>query len=442
MAATHRPNANLESALADARARFAEANPRSAARQRAAEAAMPGGNTRTVLHYAPFPLAMARGEGCRLWDVDGHMYVDFLAEYTAGLFGHSDRRIRTAIDAALDDGITLSGVNTLEPRFASLVRDRFPSIDLVRFTNSGTEANMMAIATAKVVTGRSRVMVFEGGYHGGTLYFGHGGIPINLPHDWVLATYNDLEGTRARIRAEGANLAAVVIEPMLGSGGCIPADQGFLEMLRAETRASGALLVFDEVMTSRLAPGGLQEATGVIPDLTTLGKYIGGGMTVGAFGGRRDVMEIYDPTRAGAMPHAGTFNNNVLTMSAGIAALGEVYTPDAARALNARGDALRARLNALAAGRGAPLRFSGQGSMMAAHFTTEPVRTPADGERADPGLKEILFLDLLAAGVYIARRGMFVLSLPVGDAECDVLAAAVDEFLATRGQLLAQVTQA
>jgi glutamate-1-semialdehyde 2,1-aminomutase len=433
-------NSSLDAALDEARARFAAANPRSAARHAAARAAMPGGNTRTVLHHPPFPLAIVRGEGCRIHDLDGHVYLDFLGEYTAGLFGHSNPRIRAAVAEAMEGGITLSSVNTKEAAFAALVRDRFPSIDLVRFTNSGTEANMMALAAATVATGRRRILVFDGGYHGGTLYFGRGGIPINLPHAWVVGRYNDVEGTRALIAEHRADLAAVLVEPLQGSSGCIPAEVDFLAMLREETRAAGAVLIFDEVMTSRLAPGGLQEATGVIPDMTTLGKYIAGGMTVGAFGGRADLMELFDPERPGAMPHAGTFNNNILSMSAGVVALGDIYTPAVARAFNARGDALRERLNTLGAARDVPLRLHGRGSMMAAHFHGGPVRRAEDVAHVPDALKDLFFLDMLAAGIWMARRNMIALSLPIDDDACDRLVDAVDEFLAVRAPMLRNVS--
>jgi glutamate-1-semialdehyde 2,1-aminomutase len=243
--------------------------------------------------------------------------------------------------------------------------------------------------------------------------------------------------TRALIAQHAADLALVILEPMMGGGGCIAAAPEFLAMLREETAKAGALLILDEVMTSRLAPGGLQQVRGVKPDLTTFGKYIGGGMSFGAFGGRADIMDLFDPRRANALPHAGTFNNNVLTMSAGLAGLTEVYTPDAARALNARGDALRERLNALCRRHDAPMQFTGIGSMFAVHFTRDPVRSPADAAKGDQKLKELFFFDMLAQGIWLARRGMFAMCLPISDAECDKLAAAVEEFLASRRSLLA-----
>ncbi|MBW4091679.1 MAG: aminotransferase class III-fold pyridoxal phosphate-dependent enzyme [Proteobacteria bacterium] len=437
MTSTSRANTDIDTALAEVRQAYTVRNPRSRARFTDATASMPGGNTRTVLHYDPFPLAMARGEGCRLWDLDGAEYVDFLGEYTAGLYGHSHPIIRAAIDRALDRGLSFGASNATEAGFAAAVCARF-GLDRVRFTNSGTEANLMALVTACAVTGRRGVLAFGGGYHGGVLTFAGGGSPINAPFDFVVAPYNDIEATLALIDRHGADLAAIILEPMQGSGGCLPAEPAFLAALRAAATRIGAVLILDEVMTSRLAPGGLASVHGVQPDLTTLGKYIGGGMSFGAFGGRAELMDRFDPRRPDAFPHAGTFNNNVLTMSAGLVGLTELYTPAAAAALNARGDALRDRLNALCRDADAPVQFTGIGSMLAVHTQRGPIRTPADAARDDAGLKELLFFDLLAQGVWLARRGMMALSLPIGDAECDLLAAAVAEFLAARRSLLAR----
>ena len=429
-------NADIDAALAEAREAYIRRNPRSLARFVEATAVMPGGNTRTVLHFDPFPVAMVKGEGCRLWDADGAEYVDFLGEYTAGLYGHSHPVIRAAVDRALDAGIGFGATNMTEPKFASAVCRRF-ALDRVRFTNSGTEANLMALATACASTRRRGVMVFRGGYHGGVFSFAQGGSPINAPYDFVVAPYNDIDGTLALVEQHGAGLAAIILEPLQGGGGCIAAAPEFLHRLREAATRVGALLILDEVMTSRLAPGGLQSVVGVKPDLTTFGKYIGGGMSFGAFGGRADIMDLFDPRRADALPHAGTFNNNVLTMTAGLAGLTEVFTPEATVALNARGDALRERLNTQCRAAGAPIQFTGIGSMLAVHMTLLPIRSSTDAAKGDAKLKDLFFFDMLAQGIWMARRGMMALSLPIGDAECDLLAGAVEEFLGSRRSLFA-----
>jgi glutamate-1-semialdehyde 2,1-aminomutase len=428
-------NSTIDAALNEVKEAYVTSAPRSLARYVEATTVMPGGNTRTVLHYAPFPLAMARAEGCRMWDADGRAYIDFLGEYTAGLYGHSHPVIRAALDRALDNGISFGASNMTEARFARAVCDRF-GLERVRFTNSGTEANLLAVSLGRIFTQRKKVLVFNGGYHGAVFGFAGGGSPINVPFDYVLAPYNDIARTRELIAENATDLALVILEPMIGSGGCIAASGEFLDMLRAETTRTGALLILDEVMTSRLAPGGLQSLVRVKPDLTTLGKYIGGGMSFGAFGGRAEIMDRFDPRRADALPHAGTFNNNVLTMTAGLTGLTEVYTPEAAIALNARGETLRDRLNALCQAVDAPMQFTGIGSMLAVHMVRGPVPSPERAAKADPKLKELFFFDMLAHGIWLARRGMMTLSLPIGDAECDALVAAVDEFLSARRSLL------
>ncbi|APH74735.1 aspartate aminotransferase family protein [Aquibium oceanicum] len=415
----------LPAVLADAVEAYSAANPESQALHERASQVMPGGNTRTVLYYTPFPLTMVSGSGCRLEDADGHTYVDFLGEFTAGLYGHSDPLIAEAIAKAVANGVNLGSHGPQEAAFAEAIKDRFPSMELLRFTNSGTEANMLALALAKHATGRGKVMVFEGAYHGGTLTFPASEVPVNVPHEYVFSRFNEIEATRQAIRETGSDLACVIVEPMMGSGGCIPGDPAFLQMLREETEAAGALLVFDEVMTSRLSPGGLQSELGIRPDLTTLGKYIGGGMSFGAFGGRAEVMSNFDPSKTGSLPHAGTFNNNVLTMAAGLAGLTKRLTPAAVHDLNARGDSLRRRINAVLAGAGAGIIVTGIGSLMNIHpMRTEPKR-PADLAGADQRMRDLIFFDLLEDGFYTARRGLLALSLPIGDAECDALVAAV-----------------
>jgi glutamate-1-semialdehyde 2,1-aminomutase len=428
-------NATLDAALDEAKRDYTARNPGSLALHRRAAAAMPGGNTRSVLYFDPFPLGFARGEGARLWDVDGHAYTDLLGEFTAGVAGHSHPAIRRAVAEAMANGINLGGHNSYEPRFAELVQARFPAMQRLRFTNSGTEANLLAISLAVAATDRKRVMVFQGGYHGSVFVFS-GAANINAPFEYVLASYNDIAATLALIEEHGQNLAAVILEPMLGGGGCIPADRDFLHALREATARHGSVLILDEVMTSRLAPHGLGAEMGITPDLMTLGKYVGGGMSFGAFGGRADLMDRFDPSHPGALPHAGTFNNNVLTMAAGIAALTEVYPADAAKSLSDYGERLRARLNARAEAAGAALRFSGRGSLLAAHLLPAVPRTPAEAAAGNAAARDLFFFDMLRAGFWLARRGMMALSLPLTEADADAFAEAVGEFIAVRGPLL------
>jgi len=429
----------LDDALAEATARYGARNPASERALADAADVLPAGNTRSVLFHAPFPLAMARGEGCHLWDVDGHRYLDALGEFTAGIYGHSNPVIQQAIVNALHDGLSLSSHTPREGLLAHEIQRRFPGMALLRFTNSGTEANLMALAAATVHTGRRKVLVFDGAYHGGVLSFGGGGSPVNVPHDFLVARYNDLEAAQELARTHAADLAAILVEPMLGAGGCIPGQPAFLHGLRALADECGALLILDEVMTSRLSGGGRQAQLALAPDLTTLGKYFGGGLSFGAFGGRADVMSRFDPRRADALAHAGTFNNNTLTMAAGLAGLTQVLTPAALDALNQRGEQLRARLNAVFALHGADMQFTGLGSVMQLHATARPLRSAADLAGTDDRVKALLFFDLLERGVFLARRGLVALSLPFGDAQADEFVAALDAVVAARRGLLPTV---
>lgn len=427
--------------LEAAKRRFIARNPRSAEHQLIAARVMPGGNTRTVLFYEPFPLVMARGEGCRLWDVDDHEYIDFLGEFTAGIYGHSHPIIRQAITAAVDNGLSLASHHVLEARLAGALCERF-ALERVRFTNSGTEATLMALSLAREITRRPKMMVFEGAYHGSLLNFRGAGRTLNVPFEFVMAPYNDSTQTLELLQRHRSELAAVMVEPMLGSGGCIAASREFLGMLREATEQIGAVLVFDEVMTSRLAPGGLQAVLGIRPDLTTLGKYLGGGSSFGAFGGRAALMDHFDPRRPGALPHAGTFNNNVISLAAGLAGLTQVYTPEQAEALNRRGSELRERLNALCRQARAPLQFTGIGSLLNAHATTGAINAPRDLAAAYHDVEGLLFFDLVEKGIYTARRGFIALSLALGAAELDRLVAAVGEFLEAHESQLTRLSAA
>ncbi len=419
---------DLDAAVAEARLRYADANPTSAEWDARARAVLPGGNTRSVLHFDPFPFRVARADGKFLHDVDGHEYVDLLGNYTAGLLGHSPAPVLAAARAALDGGWALGSVHPDEVRLAELLTSRFDSIEQIRFTNSGTEANLMALAAATTHTGRSKVIVFRHGYHGGVITFGSDVSAVNVPHDWVLCDYNDTNEVTAAFDEHAGQIAAVLVEPMQGSAGCIPGDSAFLVALRDACDEHGAVLIFDEVMTSRFSPGGAQARLGITPDLTTLGKYLGGGLTFGAFGGSSAVMRHFDPAQGGTLGHAGTFNNNVATMAAGVAALEQLLTPDALAANHARGEQLRERLNATFAALGVERCVSGVGSLMNVHGTRGPVTSAHDLVGADDRLKELFFFHCLEAGWYLARRGFIALSLEIADDDVDRFIEVVERF--------------
>ena len=419
---------DLDVAVAEARARYAEARPISAGWSDRAAKVMPGGNTRSILQFEPFPFRVERAAGKHLWDVDGHRYVDLLGNYTAGLHGHSPAPVLAAAKEALSTGWSLGAVHEDEVRLAELLVERFPSLEQVRFTNSGTEANLMALAAATHHTGRRRILVFRNGYHGGVLTFGRDDDPVNVPHEWLLCDYNDVGGAEAAFAEHGSEIACVLVEPMQGSGGCIPADAEFLHTLHRLCRDAGALLIFDEVMTSRFSAGGAQQLLGITPDLTTLGKYLAGGLTFGAFGGRADVMAHFDAGQGGRLGHAGTFNNNVASMAGGVAALGDLLTGSVLDDLHARGEEMRAALNEVLTSAGLPMCATGAGSLMNVHGTPGPVSSAHDLRGADDRLKELFFFHCLAAGFYVARRGFIALSIEITGADLEAFLDVVRDF--------------
>ncbi|KAF2435225.1 putative glutamate-1-semialdehyde 2,1-aminomutase [Tothia fuscella] len=415
---------------------YTERNPKSLALYNKTLHFMPGANTRTVLHSQPFPLTFACGELCKLIDVDGHEYLDLLGEYSAGIYGHSNSKIKTAITEALNNGWNFGGKNQYEAQLAQTIVERFSySMDMVRFCNSGTEANMMAIGAAINFTGKKKILAFVHGYHGGTISF-HEASPkynMNAAYDFIVAdTYNDAEATSATISAlPSSSLAAIIVEPMQVSGGCIIGDPNFLQFLRDLATKEKALLIFDEVMTSRLDYGGLQVKYGIKPDITTLGKWAGGGMSFGAFGGRQDVMEMFDP-RTNRLTHSGTFNNNVMTMAAGIAGCG-IMDRETVEKLNKTGDDLRGRITEsikkgllLSEGTAPKMTTRGLGSLFGIYF---------NGSEKDE-LHALFFHHLLDQGIYIASRGFIALNIEIKEEHFSPLLKAIDGFIKKHGVLL------
>ncbi len=433
---------SLQHAIADARSRYVAANPLSHAADDKAERYLPGGNTRSVLHFNPFPLTMVGGEGAELTDLDGHRYVDFVGEYSAALFGHSNEIVKAAIREALDSGVSMGAPTPYERELATLLCERYPSLEQVRFCNSGTEANLMALSTARVITARSKMMVFNEAYHGGVIKFLGGGCRLNVPFDFVLAEYNDIDGTAALIDRFGDELGAVIVEPILGAGGNIQGNRKFLQMLRDKTEDFGALLIFDEVKTARLGPGGVQGMVGINADLTTMGKFIGGGLPTGAFGGSKQVMQHFNPKQAGALAHAGTFNNNICSMAAGCAAMRDVYTPQRAQEFLDWSEAFRLSLNEMFGSKDVPMYANGLGSMIAIHFNKEPTKRPSDITPGCQSLRPLLHMELLLDGILIVGRGDLFLSLPMDESHLAAAHSSFEKFADQYKPLIEQVLAA
>ncbi|KAH7029046.1 pyridoxal phosphate-dependent transferase [Microdochium trichocladiopsis] len=434
----------ISTALQDALIRYAQRHPQSLKHHQEALLSLPGGNTRSLLHENPFPVLMARGESHLLHDVDGHTYNDLVGELTAGLFGHSHPVLLQALaDTAKNVGLSLGATNVLEARYARLLCERF-ALGRVRFTNSGTEANLHALAAARKYTGRKKVVVFTGGYHGSVLSFG-APTENNVDKDsFVLVEYNDCDGVVEAFRREGSeNIAAVLVEPMQGSSGFIPATKEFLLSIQEQCAQAGAVFILDEVMTSRLAPGGLQstfraeqgsDQSLIKPGLTTFGKYLGGGMPFGAFGGDAEIMGVYDPRSINSLVHSGTFQNNTLMLAMGHAALSQVYTPEKAISHTQRGDRLRARLVEVT--KGTMLSATGFGSLVCMHFGSgwgrlgEQVRSKEHGGPDDEDLKTLFWLEMLERGFWVQRRGNIALILDTPLDVDDKFVDAVSEFVA------------
>ncbi|KAL4950664.1 pyridoxal phosphate-dependent transferase [Aspergillus filifer] len=432
--------------LRSANERYEAQNPNSKAQHQRATSRLPGGNTRSILHASPFPICMDRGIGNKLVDVDGHEYLDFMGDMTAGLYGHSHPVIAETIASTTTNiGMSIGATTTAEAQLAEALCNRFPSIKQVRFCNSGTEANLYALTVARHVTGRSKVIVFEGAYHGGLLSFAHGIAPNNVDKDdWIIAQYNDSDGITKVISDNKDAIAAVLVEGMQGAGGCIPGTPEFLHAIQAAARDNGVLFILDEVITSRLAPGGIQLSLDLSPDLTALGKWIGGGLSIGAFGGRRELMAVYDP-RTSHIHHSGTFNNNSLAMNVGYKTMTTVYTAEPCIALNQLGERLRSDLQELFVG--TKIAVTGVGAVMNVHFLPAGQKTEIRSIRdlniepdgVETALRDLFWFYLIERGIWIARRGMISLILETTEDEIDQLKGVVSDFIDQYSDLLVAV---
>jgi glutamate-1-semialdehyde 2,1-aminomutase len=418
---------------------FRRRSPRSAAAMAAASAVMPGGDTRTTTFFEPYPLVMRQGAGCRMTDLDGHTYLDFLGNYTSLIHGHAHPAIIAAVTEQLHRGTAYGSPHEAQTQLAAMLCERVPSLERVRFCNSGTEATLHAIRAAKAYTGRPKILKMEGGYHGShdaadvsvsppMAQAGSARAPISVPDspglfagvvaDVLVAPFNDLEATVAIIEAHAADLAAVILEPVLGSAGVIPATQAYLQGLRDVTTRIGALLIFDEVVTLRLDVGGVQARLRVTPDLTAMGKIIGGGFPIGAFGGRAEVMAQFDP-RAHRLHQGGTYNGNAISMRAGCVAL-EWLPASAVAQLNAQGDWLREQLNEELRTLGVAGHVGGVGSLLQMHLQIEqPVRNYREAQATPRATQELLHLALLNRGIFAAARGEYALSTPMQASDLD-----------------------
>ncbi|CAK7236520.1 hypothetical protein SBRCBS47491_009664 [Sporothrix bragantina] len=437
-------SATAKDALDAAIARYTAANSRSQELHKLATGSMPGGNTRTQLHTSPFPLCMRSGEGYQVTSEDGATYTDFVGELTAAVYGHSHPVIvKSLIETVTKVGINLGATIAQEHVHAAAMCERF-GLQRVRFTNCGTEANIHALAGARAFAGKRKVVVFAGGYHGGVLMFA-GGQPAanNIDRDdFIIARYNDVESARAAIFQEG--VAAVLVEGMQGGSGAVPGTPEFLKGIEKAANEAGVVFILDEVMTSRVAPGGLAAVHGLHPDMKSFGKYLGGGLAFGAFGGRADIMATYDPRpqATGSKPlltHHGTFNNNTLAMYVGHAGLTEIYTPEVCIDFNAMGERWLRDLAVVTTG--TKMCFTGVGTVLGSHFTTEGLQTIERETAEDWTLKELFWYEMMEDGFWITRRGSIALCLGTPESELKRFVTCVGDFLTRHASLVSVGTK-
>jgi glutamate-1-semialdehyde 2,1-aminomutase len=390
-----------------------------------ASRSIPGGSTRTTVYSAPYPPFMAEGHGLEITDVDGNTYRDFLGNYTSLIVGHAHPAVVEAVRAQVAKGSAFAAPTAVEIELAEEIRRRTPSIEQLRFTSTGTEATMFAIRAARAHTGRPLVAKFDHSYHGthDLVMAGSAGVPEAIAGLILELPWGDLDGIESVLRGRERDLAAIIVEPVQGAGGVRAPEPEFLPYLRRLADRHGALLIFDEIISYRLSPGGAQEIYGVRPDLTTVGKIIAGGYALAAFGGRADVMSIFDARRPGAISHGGTFNGNPVAAAAGLATL-RLLDDEAHRRLDALGRRLDERVRASIAGH--DVGFTSVGSLFQV-FSTGGQTTFATGA-SDPSE---LFLGMLMEGFAIAPRGMGAIPTVAGERDVDELADALGRVLAT-----------
>ena len=393
---------------------------------------LPGGDSRSTLFYPPYPAVLDRGEGCRVVDLDGNRLLDFTGNHSVLIHGYLATAVMDAIRRQLEKGTCFPGPTDPQLELARHLVERIASLERVRFTNSGTEAVMMALRAARAFTGRRLVAKLEGGFHG-TSEDVMGAARPGL----VLLPAGDAKTAADILEQRAEEIAALLIEPVQGAAGMLPMDAAFLRAMRETTRQVGILLLFDEVVSLRVAYGGAEEHYGIAPDMTCLGKLIGGGLPLGAFGGREEIMALFDPSRGPpAIPHPGSYNANPVSLAAGLATL-ELLTRDAIAQLNRRGERLRAELKRELDQARVPAAITGLGSLFGIHLTDRPVRTVRDAASGDAGLRHRVFLGLYNEGILLDPRGVGTLSTAIGDPEIERFLEALRTVLSRLGEAAA-----
>ncbi|MEM2202621.1 MAG: glutamate-1-semialdehyde 2,1-aminomutase [Candidatus Bathyarchaeia archaeon] len=413
-----------------------------------AKKVLPAGVSYGIRFFEPYPFYTARAKGSKLYDVDGNEYVDYWMGHGAHILGHSPSVVVEAVKRQVENGTHFGTSHELEVALAEQVVKMVPSAEMVRFTNSGTEANMYAIRLARAYTGKSKIIKFEGGWHGGydALHVGvkypfdvpeSAGLTTGATQDTVLAVFNNLEDVETKAKKE--LVAAIIVEPVLGAGGCIPAEKEFLKGLREICEEEDILLIYDEVITGfRLAPGGAQQYYGVLPDITVFGKILGGGFPVGAFCGRREIMERLNPLiyeRPNFSFHGGTFCANPITMAAGLAVLKALEDGSIISRLNRTGERVRETLREIFEAKGVNVQVSGAGSILNTHFTSKQIKNAKDAFEADRKRLAEYHLNLIARGVFFLPTHFGSISAAHTDADIEKLFQATEDYAKTIGKV-------
>ena len=403
----------------------------------------PGGSTRDAAYFDPYPIFFDHGQGRYVNDVDGNRYIDFVINATSLIMGHAHPLIVRAVQEQAVKGTAFSGPTESQIRLAKILCDRIPSLETIRFTNSGTEGTMNAIRMARAYTGKPKYAKFEGGYHGNSEEVsvsvnppaekldpdGYNpvpewpGQPPGVTNDVVILPYNNFEASEDIIRRHKDELSCVIMEPVLSNVGYVPGTVDFLKGIRKLTTELEIVLIYDEVQSFRLSPGGAQEMFGVIPDVTCFGKIIGGGLPVGAWGGRDDLMELYDNQKGATVAHAGTFNANPTTMAAGEAPMDQL-TPEVYDRMNTLGDSLRAKLRAVFDELDVDVKVTGIGSLFGIHFTDADITDYRSSLKGDKAKLNTFYVGMVNEGILMFAKGIGALNMHTTEDEVDEFVSA------------------
>ncbi len=408
---------------------------------------VPDGDMRISIWFEPYPAVMAKGDGCHLYDEDGNDYLDFSNNWTSMVLGNNNPRVVEAICKQAPMGSAMAAPPKRAYEWAQILCERIPSMERVRFCTSGTEAVMFAIRAARAFTGKDKILKMEGNYHGSydpmEMTVGWRRLPPGLPKsaelDMLVVPFNDKIAAEKMIKENKDELAAVIVEGVMGAAGMIPPEDDYLKFLEETAHANDVLLILDEVISFRLSTGGTQEIYGVKPDLTVLGKAIGGGLPSGAFGGRKEVMAVYSPRHKHPAHHAGTFVATPIAVAASVAGLKEL-TAEAIDRINGLGWSLAKGLQSVLDELKIKAQIKGYGSLQQIHFSPEPISTASTAFfTIDRDILRLFHLSLMNKGIFIPNRGFFAVSTPMGEAEINRAVEASAETLTELKPLIEEI---